>query len=90
MPAFRNSLSTASYEQSTTRQIDRIDDPSQSIDRIWARLCVSSLFMTQKVTDVMAFDKHYVGYDFQHPTPHQIIDSIRFFLTKGRQWPRKW
>jgi hypothetical protein len=28
-----------------TREIDRMDDPSQSMERIWTRLCRGSLFM---------------------------------------------
>jgi hypothetical protein len=32
-------------DTSHTREINRMDDPSQSIERIWARLAGGSLFM---------------------------------------------
>jgi hypothetical protein len=37
-------------ETSTTREIERMDDPSQSIERIWARLSVGNLFMALTIT----------------------------------------
>src|SRR5277367_2772825 len=44
-PASSKSLLTVFRDTSTTRLIDRMDDPSQSIERIWTRLARGSLFM---------------------------------------------
>src|SRR3984893_213539 len=47
-PASCNSLSIVLKLTSTTRLIDRIDEPSHSMDRICERLCVGSLFMCEQ------------------------------------------
>src|SRR5215211_5349655 len=43
--ASASSLKTVLIDTSATRLIDRIDDPSQSIERIWTRLARGSFFM---------------------------------------------
>ena len=45
LPASTSSLATVLIDTSATREIDRIDDPSQSIERIWTRFSMFSLFM---------------------------------------------
>src|SRR5216683_3206765 len=52
-PASHSSLSTVLIETSATRLIDRIDEPSHSIERIWTRLVRGSLFMPDH-TDIYA------------------------------------
>src|SRR5271157_5607632 len=44
-PASSSSFTTVLKETSHTREIDRIDEPSTSMLRIWTRLAASSLFM---------------------------------------------
>src|SRR5712692_1370824 len=45
LPASISSLVTVLRETPVTRVIARMDDPSQSIERIWTRLARGSLFM---------------------------------------------
>ena len=47
-PASISSLVTVLIDTSVTRLIARIDDPSQSIDRIWTRFSGGSLFIPIK------------------------------------------
>jgi hypothetical protein len=35
-------------DTSHTREIDRMDDPSQSMVRIWTRVSIGSLFMQRR------------------------------------------
>jgi len=45
LPASTSNLETVLVETSATLEIDRIVDPSQSIERIWTRVSRGSLFM---------------------------------------------
>ena len=45
LPASTSSLDTVLIDTSATREIDRMDDPSQSMERIWTRVSRGSLFM---------------------------------------------
>ena len=45
LPASTSSLETVLIDTSATREIDRMDDPSQSMERIWTRFARGSLFM---------------------------------------------
>jgi hypothetical protein len=44
-PASSSSFVTVLMLTSATRLMDRIDEPSQSIERIWTRVARGSLFM---------------------------------------------
>ena len=44
-PASTSSLETVLIDTSATRLIERMDDPSQSMARIWARVAIGSLFI---------------------------------------------
>ena len=48
-PASTSSLDTVLIETSTMRDTERMDDPSQSIERICTRLDVDNLFMTRSI-----------------------------------------
>src|SRR5580700_4457627 len=54
VPAFFSSLSTLLIEQPTMRSIERIDEPSQSRVRIWARLASGSLFIL-RIYELLCF-----------------------------------
>jgi hypothetical protein len=45
MPASTRSLDTVLIDTSHTLEIDRMDDPSQSMERIWTRFSRGNLFM---------------------------------------------
>src|SRR5262249_560276 len=45
VPASTSSFETVLIDTSATREIDRMDDPSQSMERIWTRFERGSLFM---------------------------------------------
>jgi hypothetical protein len=47
VPASTSSLKTVLIDTSATREIDRMDDPSHSMERIWTRLLRGSLFMRE-------------------------------------------
>lgn len=49
-PASISSLETVLIDTPVTREIDRMDDPSQSIWRIWTLVCRGSLFMPVAAT----------------------------------------
>jgi len=44
-PASTSNFETVLIDTSASRETDRIDEPSQSIESIWARLAPGSLFM---------------------------------------------
>src|SRR5579863_471755 len=45
VPASIRSFVTVLIDTSVTREIDRMDDPSQSMERIWTRFSTGSLFI---------------------------------------------
>jgi len=44
-PGFGQQLATVLIDTSATRETDRMEEPSTSIERIWRRLAWGSLFM---------------------------------------------
>src|ERR1035441_987733 len=51
-PASTKSFETVLIDTSATRQIDRMLEPSQSIERIWTRFSIGSLFIGHYITYV--------------------------------------
>jgi hypothetical protein len=49
-------------DTSATREIYRVDDTSQSIERIWTHLARGTLFMPQMPPVYTAFSRHYFHY----------------------------
>lgn len=49
MPASTSSFDTVLIDTSHTREIDRMDDLSQSMERIWTRFARGNLLMPQYV-----------------------------------------
>ena len=69
-------------DTSQTREIDRIDDPSQSIVRICTRVSKGSLFMEFNMRLVIAFVKHSFQFDSSKIYAPQGFDSCGFPLHK--------
>src|SRR5438552_26451 len=62
-PASISSFVTVLRETSATRVIDRRDEPSQSIERIWTRLASASLFMPRIIARHPYSFKHKVYFE---------------------------
>jgi hypothetical protein len=63
VPAAIRSLETEFSVTSQTRAVERMDEPSQSMERIWTRLSKGSLFMTSKMIYLNTIVKHKVHFD---------------------------
>ena len=61
-PASARVLATVLMLTSTTREIDRMDDPSQSMERIWTRLAMWQLVHAASVACLTTNSKHYFHY----------------------------
>src|SRR5262249_44616773 len=57
LPASIRSLVTVLIDTSHTREIERMDDPSHSMARIWTRFSMGSLFISACIDCVIAFVK---------------------------------
>src|ERR1700730_5916112 len=59
-PAASRSFETVLIDTSHTREIDRRDDPSQSKERIWARVSRDSLFVANGMAYVSIKSKNHI------------------------------
>ena len=50
---------TVLIDTSHTREIDRMDDPSQSMERIWTRVSSGNLFILNIMLDRSSFGPHH-------------------------------
>src|SRR5580704_5314032 len=58
-PASSRSFETVLIDTSYTREIDRMDDPSQSMERIWIRVAIGSLSIGHCIAYEIQNSKHY-------------------------------
>ena len=49
-------------ETPTTRPIYRMDEPSQSMERIWTRFSVDILFITHSITERITNSRHFLQF----------------------------
>ena len=61
-PASLSIFTTVLIDTSHTREIDRMDDASQSIERIWTRLFTGSLFIAV-ICELLILASSMIGND---------------------------